>query len=114
MRGAFSRVSLPQTLETAVKEEVLRAQKWLEVTLEQEKQMKMLKELPDRAGDVQPAQERSRRPGVQTHPPAGLLWPQGGGSNNSFHLYSTSQCEWDSSLNHPMCDIFHGDARQPF
>ncbi|XP_061087893.1 paladin isoform X1 [Conger conger] len=32
-----------ETLETAVKEEVLRAQKWLEVTLEQEKQMKMFK-----------------------------------------------------------------------
>ncbi|KAG7492755.1 hypothetical protein MATL_G00018120 [Megalops atlanticus] len=32
-----------ETLETAVKEEILRAQKWLEVTLEQEKQMKMFK-----------------------------------------------------------------------
>lgn len=30
-------------LETALKEEVLQAQKWLEVTLEQEKQMKMFK-----------------------------------------------------------------------
>ncbi|XP_035260368.1 paladin [Anguilla anguilla] len=32
-----------EVLETAVKEEVLQAQKWLEVTLEQEKQMKMFK-----------------------------------------------------------------------
>lgn len=32
-----------EKLETSLKEEVLRAQKWLEVTLEQEKQMKMLK-----------------------------------------------------------------------
>ncbi|KAJ8406780.1 hypothetical protein AAFF_G00296960 [Aldrovandia affinis] len=32
-----------ERLETAVKEEILRAQKWLEVTLEQEKQMKMFK-----------------------------------------------------------------------
>ncbi|KAG9345943.1 hypothetical protein JZ751_007758, partial [Albula glossodonta] len=32
-----------ESLETAVKEEILRAQKWLEVTLEQEKQMKMFK-----------------------------------------------------------------------
>lgn len=32
-----------EALETAVKEEVLQAQKWLEVTLEQEKQMKMFK-----------------------------------------------------------------------
>ncbi|XP_036371428.1 paladin [Megalops cyprinoides] len=32
-----------EMLETAVKEEILRAQKWLEVTLEQEKQMKMFK-----------------------------------------------------------------------
>lgn len=32
-----------ESLETALKEEVLRAQKWLEVTLEQEKQMKMFK-----------------------------------------------------------------------
>ncbi|XP_031416667.1 paladin isoform X2 [Clupea harengus] len=38
--------SLPQLIEqqeTALKEEVLAAQKWLEVTLEQEKQMKMFK-----------------------------------------------------------------------
>ena len=33
----------PQKLETALKEEILRAQKWLEVILEQEKQMKMFK-----------------------------------------------------------------------
>lgn len=32
-----------QKLETSLKEEILRAQKWLEVTLEQEKQMKMFK-----------------------------------------------------------------------
>ncbi|KAM6951651.1 paladin isoform 2-T2 [Aplochiton taeniatus] len=32
-----------EKLETALKEEILRAQKWLEVTLEQEKQMKMFK-----------------------------------------------------------------------
>ncbi|XP_028287757.1 paladin [Parambassis ranga] len=32
-----------EKLETALKEEVLQAQKWLEVTLEQEKQMKMFK-----------------------------------------------------------------------
>uniref|UniRef100_A0A3B3THS6 Paladin n=1 Tax=Poecilia latipinna TaxID=48699 RepID=A0A3B3THS6_9TELE len=34
---------LLQKLETSLKEEILRAQKWLEVTLEQEKQMKMFK-----------------------------------------------------------------------
>ncbi|KAI4881665.1 hypothetical protein NFI96_032689, partial [Prochilodus magdalenae] len=32
-----------ERLETALKEEILKAQKWLEVTLEQEKQMKMFK-----------------------------------------------------------------------
>ncbi|XP_077595106.1 paladin isoform X2 [Stigmatopora nigra] len=32
-----------EKLETSLKEEILRAQKWLEVTLEQEKQMKMFK-----------------------------------------------------------------------
>nr|XP_015201945.1 PREDICTED: paladin isoform X2 [Lepisosteus oculatus] len=32
-----------EKLETAVKEEILKAQKWLEVSLEQEKQMKMFK-----------------------------------------------------------------------
>lgn len=32
-----------QKLETSLKEEILQAQKWLEVTLEQEKQMKMFK-----------------------------------------------------------------------
>uniref|UniRef100_A0A8C7YKP7 Paladin n=1 Tax=Oryzias sinensis TaxID=183150 RepID=A0A8C7YKP7_9TELE len=32
-----------QKLETSLKEEILKAQKWLEVVLEQEKQMKMLK-----------------------------------------------------------------------
>ncbi|KAE8284126.1 Paladin [Larimichthys crocea] len=34
---------LIEKLETSLKEEILRAQKWLEVTLEQEKQMKMFK-----------------------------------------------------------------------
>ncbi|XP_044034017.1 paladin isoform X4 [Siniperca chuatsi] len=34
---------LLEKLETSLKEEILRAQKWLEVTLEQEKQMKMFK-----------------------------------------------------------------------
>ncbi|XP_068161438.1 paladin isoform X2 [Antennarius striatus] len=34
---------LIEKLETSLKEEILRAQKWLEVTLEQEKQMKMMK-----------------------------------------------------------------------
>ncbi|XP_014859022.1 PREDICTED: paladin isoform X3 [Poecilia mexicana] len=34
---------LLQKLESSLKEEILRAQKWLEVTLEQEKQMKMFK-----------------------------------------------------------------------
>ncbi|XP_047234081.1 paladin isoform X2 [Girardinichthys multiradiatus] len=34
---------LLQKLETSLKEEILRAQKWLEVTLEREKQMKMFK-----------------------------------------------------------------------
>ncbi|XP_068610704.1 LOW QUALITY PROTEIN: paladin [Brachionichthys hirsutus] len=34
---------LIEELETSLKEEILRAQKWLEVTLEQEKQMKMMK-----------------------------------------------------------------------
>ncbi|KAM3592463.1 uncharacterized protein V6R79_019364 [Siganus canaliculatus] len=34
---------LIEELETSLKEEILRAQKWLEVTLEQEKQMKMFK-----------------------------------------------------------------------
>lgn len=44
------RITIPTTdpqqierLETSLKEEILRAQKWLEVTLEQEKQMKMFK-----------------------------------------------------------------------
>uniref|UniRef100_A0A8C5HX68 Paladin n=1 Tax=Gouania willdenowi TaxID=441366 RepID=A0A8C5HX68_GOUWI len=34
---------LLETLETSLKEEIVRAQKWLEVTLEQERQMKMFK-----------------------------------------------------------------------
>ncbi|KAL7371801.1 hypothetical protein ABVT39_005309 [Epinephelus coioides] len=38
-----SDMQLIEKLETSLKEEILRAQKWLEVTLEQEKQMKMFK-----------------------------------------------------------------------
>lgn len=38
-----SDTQLIEKLETSLKEEILRAQKWLEVTLEQEKQMKMFK-----------------------------------------------------------------------
>lgn len=42
-KGALIFLSGLQKLEMSLKEEILRAQKWLEVTLEQEKQMKMFK-----------------------------------------------------------------------
>ena len=40
-----------------------------------------VQELPDGAGDLQPAQELPPGPRLQTHPPARLLCAQGGGKD---------------------------------
>ncbi|XP_077359484.1 paladin isoform X2 [Festucalex cinctus] len=53
---------LIEKLETSLKEEILQAQKWLEVTLEQEKQMKMLKSVLT-AQEIL-AQHRKATPGL--------------------------------------------------
>ena len=52
-------------LELALKEEILRCEKWLEVTTEQEKQMRMLKSC--RTLQERFAQQKNLHPGLPYH-----------------------------------------------
>uniref|UniRef100_A0AAR2LY02 Paladin n=1 Tax=Pygocentrus nattereri TaxID=42514 RepID=A0AAR2LY02_PYGNA len=58
-------ITVPQVLELALKEEILRCEKWLEVTTEQEKQMRMLKSCHTLQELF--AQQKNLHPGLTYH-----------------------------------------------